>query len=256
MTNKGWTSDWGVRSFEHFKRRDTLELWWEQQTKTKTLAMKGEDPYMKTRTYKGNEISSTRAGQETNELIDRIEPIYRQLVEVNRKFREGSSEEKLSEVDNFAETLARLSDEVILTTGAFTKVHWNGINRPSRPWAGEEPRRVVGAEWRPGIRSGPGNDSWRKQENEVGKNVRTISSIRWRGTLEFCFLSLLFLHRLDSKYTSSQVFSRCPLLTRDSKDWTNSFNSARWVIGRISSHKFFQRRLNNETSCCELELIW
>jgi predicted RNA-binding protein with EMAP domain len=90
-------------------------------TKRVILLNEEEDSYLKHRVYRRNAVSFIKATEAMKKVIEAIESLIEQLKECVTRSEEIVDEERLEAVNDFAEDLAKLVDQMIMTQKKFSE---------------------------------------------------------------------------------------------------------------------------------------
>jgi predicted RNA-binding protein with EMAP domain len=90
-------------------------------TKKIILFNEEEDSYLEHRVYRRNAVSLIKATETMKKIIETIESLIEQLKECVTRSEEIVDEERLEAVNDFAEDLAKLIDQMIMIQKKFSE---------------------------------------------------------------------------------------------------------------------------------------
>jgi hypothetical protein len=128
MAEKGWTTGWGIRSYDHLKKAKYIRSVVAASRRRQLLAQEGDDPYQENRGYVRNQANAEQLGEAMVKANGDIGPIARGLEELAGRSI-GAGQNRIREIgDDFVELLARIADEAILALGHFQEgiTKWKG----------------------------------------------------------------------------------------------------------------------------------
>jgi predicted RNA-binding protein with EMAP domain len=90
-------------------------------TKRVILLSEEEDSYLEHRVYRRNAVSSIKTKETMKEIVETIESLIRQLKKCVMRSEQIVDEEKLETMNDFAESLAKLIDQIVVIQEKFSE---------------------------------------------------------------------------------------------------------------------------------------